>query len=372
MSVICLNTKLIPINFNPKSFFPFIIQRNMNISSEIISLPLDFKSHPFFFQTAIGNWLLAYVSTENNQLNFMMSDQSLNQQKTPANWKSRPEINKDTPDSYSKIKNITSLSMVYDNKGDLILVYSQLTAENLHALFISSSSNYGKQWEISLKISEEWTSWKTDHRPIILQVGFNVGKIICPIEDLQSGRVFMLISEDNAKSWHSSLFLEPTDSDKLEFHQNKTFNPSIIEDNIGNIHCFCHSSDSLNLYHAISSDSGNTWGEIYPITGLPIDLKCDYDVIYFNNQLSTNVGQKEVVLILGMQQIAEQYRLTVWASYDRGENFQEFWYDDRFSENSVEICRFFTDFEDQIHILVETESHSLKHYWGSFNSFKLD
>ncbi len=115
----------------------------MDIFSEKIRIPQNFKSNPVFLQSAVGNWIMGYIST-NKELLFQISEQKLGQSKISDRWKSRNSAIGEISGDVEVFSDVENFVLYYDNKGDLALFINRLNSEDFKALFSSLSSNYGR------------------------------------------------------------------------------------------------------------------------------------------------------------------------------------------------------------------------------------
>nr|WP_147664537.1 sialidase family protein [Candidatus Prometheoarchaeum syntrophicum]QEE17649.1 hypothetical protein DSAG12_03486 [Candidatus Prometheoarchaeum syntrophicum] len=309
-----------------------------------------------FIEFPHGEWFLSYITENKTQIRFMQKISD----KTP--W--TDEISQNSSEferTLTKFSQISKISLFFDNKGDLILLFNSLNSENLLDLFLLSSYNYGKSWEKEPQlISHEYTSWKLHSNPIILSKGIKMGNILIPIENELVKRSLVLISEDNRKNWHLSLYVEPDE----EFEDGKDIlgstSPVIIEEKNDNLRLLCWISNQKSIVSYVSSDFGATWYESDQFSQLNIEKNGDFDAI----RLKNNDGSySEKIFIIGAQQKKGKYQIVVWALEDNSPDIQVFWKNDVYYPSSPKFCQIYQDSCGRNHFLYKFEDEIVHHYW---------
>ena len=309
-----------------------------------------------FIEFPHGEWFLTYITENKTKIRFMLKKSG----KSP--W--TDEISQNSTEferTLTKFSQLSNISLLFDNKGDLILLFNSLNSENLLDLFLLSSFNYGKSWDKEPQlISHEYTSWKPHSNPIILSKGIKIGNILIPIENELVKRSLVIISDDNGKNWHLSLYVEPNE----EFEDGKeilgSYSPVIIEEKNDNLRLLCWISNQKSIVSYISSDFGATWYESDRFSQLNIDKNGDFDVIRLKNNDGT-ISEK--IIIMGAQKINDKYQIIVWISDDNSPDFQIFWKNDVSYPSPPKFCQIYEDSKRLIHFLFKFEDDTVHHYW---------
>ena len=232
---------------------------------------------------------------------------------SPADWDLNVVQNQNIPEFFQSVIHPETISSYFDNKGDLILFIDSNSEEQTELLMLESH-NYGKTWNPHL-ISPEFTDWKLAGDPIIIQTGLRYGNILIPIYDKNTNRSLTLFSEDNGRTWHQSLFVEPVlsqenttenlglDEEDMIFDPNLgTFSPHIAEMGEQHIALFCWIAQNpyLSLYQ--SSDLGATWHFWKHLSEMEIDRSAGYGVIGTNQPVFNQAAEDStwVVYLIGM------------------------------------------------------------------------
>jgi len=326
-----------------------------NFLFEIIELRDSNCTSFKFIEFPHGEWFLSYISE--NKIRFM-------EKKTEkSEWTHEiPQNSTDFDRTLSKYSKIFNISLFFDNKGDLILLYNNQNSENILDLFLLSSLNYGKSWEKEPKlISHDFSSWKLHSNPIILSNGIKIGNILIPVENTLVKRSLVIISDDNGKNWHISLYIEPNE----EFEDGKeilsSYSPVIIEEKENdNLRLLCWISNQKSIVNYISSDFGATWYESDKFSTLNIDRKGDFDATRLKNNDGTF---SDKIIILGSQNINNKYQITAWVLEDNSSKFNNYWKNDDFYPSPPEFCQIYQDSKGLNHFLYKFEDDIVHHYW---------
>ena len=315
-----------------------------------------------FIEFPHGEWFLAYISNKKKKIRFMekMADKSAWNNEIPQNLT-------DFSKFISKNSHISGISLFFDNKGDLILLYNILNSENLHDLFSISSYNYGKSWEQKPQlISHDYSSWKLHSNPIIIQKGINIGNILIPVENDLVKRSLVIISDDNGKNWHISLYIEPDEDfdnvNEEELEILGSYSPVIMEEKNDNLRILCWISNQDSIVSYLSSDFGATWHESDRFSWLNIDKEGSFDA----TRLKNNDGSfSEKMIILGSQKINIKYQIFAWVLEDNSPELQIFWKNDDFYQSPPKYCQIYQDSKGLIHFLYMVRGDFVYHYWNA-------
>jgi len=309
-----------------------------------------------FIEFPHGEWFLTFISDNNEKIRFMekKADKSVWTDEIPHNSTDFTKI-------FSKNPHISGISLFFDNKGDLNLLYNCLNSENLHELFLLSSNNYGKSWlQKPQLISHEYSSWKLHSNPILIQKGIKVGNILIPVENELVKRSLVIISDDNGKNWHISLYIEPDE----EFEEGKeilgSYSPVILEEKNDNLRLLCWISSQKSITSYISSDFGATWYESDRLSQLNIDRKGDFDATRLKNNDGT---YSDKIIILGSQKINEKFQITAWILKDNLPEFNIIWKNDDLYPFPPEYCQIFQDSKGLNHFLYKFKDDVVHHIW---------
>lgn len=256
-------------------------------------------------------------------LSYQLEQQQVQQPKEiTSNWTN--QIQK----QFSKLS-IRNISIMMDNKGDLIQFLSIISENQLLVLY-SESPRYGKDWSPFIRLNSTEQYWEIKNRGIILEYGQNLGRIIVPVYDLISNRIFMLFSQNNGRSWSSSLFIEPSLekldnfdevhgyqlADLLDQVKNQsnilhpgTYDPLVLEGPEGQLLCICRQSGERDLYYTKSFDSGETWDDLEICQTLKIDVNSPFDGITLRKSTKE---LSSIALIVGLSTINNQIRLALF------------------------------------------------------------
>ena len=313
-----------------------------------------------FIEFPHGEWFLTYISENKKEIRFM-------EKKTDKSaWTDEiPQNSTDFSRKISKYSHISGISLFFDNKGDLILLYNSLNSENLHDLFLISSYNYGKSWEEKPQlISHDYSSWKLHSNPILIQKGIKVGSIIIPVENELVKRSLVIISDDNGKKWHLSLYIEP-DEDFNNVNGNEleilgSYSPVILGEKNDNLRLLCWISNQNSIVSYISSDFGATWYESDRFSQLDINRKGDFDATRLKNNDGTF---SDKLIILGSQFINDKYQITAWILEDNSSEFEICWKDDDYYPTPPKSCQIYQDSKGSKHFLYKFKDDIVHHHW---------
>ena len=313
-----------------------------------------------FIEFPHGEWFLTYISDKKKKIRFM------EKKAEKSTW--TDEIPQNSPDfttSINKYLQISGISLFFDNKGDFILLFSNINSENLHDLFLISSHNYGKNWDEKPRlISHDFSSWKLHSNPILLQKGIKTGNILIPVENELVKRSLVIISDDNGKNWHLSLYIEPDeDSDNVNgdnLEILRSYSPVIIEEKNDNLRLLCRVSNQNSIVSYISSDFGATWYESDRFSQLNMDRKGDFDAIRLRND---NETFSDEIIILGSQKLNNKYQIAAWILEDNSSEFKVFWKDGEIYPSPPEFCQIYQDSKGLKHFLYKFEDDIVHHYW---------
>lgn len=208
--------------------------------------------------------------------------------------------------------------MFLDLKGNLELIYNYD-----HQIWKKESYNYGKTWNNSIKIEEEFRSWKFYNPPIYVKAG----RLLIPVHDSDSGRCMVMISEDLGKTWFSSVFIEiPEDigSDEIidsnceidEICQFKSKYPSIIHQSESLITVFIQTENLKHIHKANSKDLGETWSDTEPI-----NLPSSNNAINAIRLLNSSGNYTPNICIVFIDSNSPSNPLKVGFSDDNGDNW---------------------------------------------------
>ena len=327
---------------------------------EIIELR-DFDSKTFkFIEFPHREWFIAYGSANHKNINFL--------EKKTANSSWSIEIPQNDTDFFELTKidlNITDIALFFDNKGDLILLYNNLNSQNNHELFKVSSFSYGKKWDGPNVISHEFSSWKLHSNPILIQKGIKIGTFVVPVENEIVKRSFVIISEDNGKNWHISLYIEPNDELDHDYTDEKilgSYSPVVIEGYNDDLILFCKISGENIIQSFISYDYGMTWfkSEQFPI--FQIENQGDFDAIRLRNN-ENHESLSENILILGSIKIEEKYQI-IAKNFDlKSLELKEVWKYPTLYSSPPRSCQCFQDSSGMIHLLYNFGENKIYHYW---------
>ncbi len=313
-----------------------------------------------FIELPHGEWFLTFISDNNEKIRFM-------EKKTDKTaWTDEiPHNSTDFRGLISKYSHISGISLFFDNKGDLILLYNSLNSENLHDLFYLSSFTYGKSWlQNPQLISHDYSSWKLHSNPIIIQKGIKVGNILIPVENEIVKRSLVIISDDNGKKWHISLYIEPDeDIDNVKGNELVilgSYSPVILEEKNDNLRLLCWISNQNSIVSYLSSDFGATWYESNRFSQLNIDRKGDFDATRLKNNDGTF---SDNIIILGSQKINNKFQITAWILEDNSSEFEIFWKDDDFYPFPPKSCQIYQDSKGLTHFLYMFRNDIVHHYW---------
>ncbi len=309
-----------------------------------------------FIEFPHGEWFLTYITDKNKKIRFMekKSDKDA--------WTDEISQNsKDFDQFFNKYSQISAISLFFDNKGDLVLIFNSLNSENLLDLFLLSSYNYGKSWEHKPKlISHDFSSWKLHSNPILLSKGIKAGNILIPVENELVKRSLVIISDDNGKNWHLSLYIEPDE----EFEDGKeilgSYSPVILEEKNDNLRLLCWISNQKSITSYISSDFGSTWYESDRFSLLNIDKKGDFDATRLKDDDGTF---SDKIIILGSQKINNKYQITAWILEDNSSEFNIFWKDDKVYPSPPKYCQIYQDTKGLKHFLYKFKDDIVHHFW---------
>ena len=313
-----------------------------------------------FIEFPHGEWFLTYISDNNKKIRFMekKTEKSAWTDEIPQN---SPEFNR----FISKYLHISGISLFFDNKGDLIFLFNSLNSENLHDLFILSSHNYGKSWKEEPRlISHEFSSWKIHSNPILIQKGIKVGSILIPVENELVKRSLAIISDDNGKNWHLSLYIEPDEEfDNVNGNDSEilgSYSPVILVEKNDNLRLLCWVSNQNSIVSYLSTDFGATWHESEKFSQLNMDKVGDFDAIRLRNDDETF---SDKIIIIGSQKINDKYQITAWVLEDNSSKFNIFWKDDDLYPSPPEFCQIYQDSKGLEHFLYMFKDEIVHHFW---------
>ena len=303
-----------------------------------------------------GEWFLSYISDNKKKIRFMEKKSEISE------WTHEiPQNSTDFDRALNKYSNISNISLFFDNRGDLILLFNNQNSDNIFDLFLLSSHNYGKNWEKEPKlISHDFSSWKLHSNPIILSKGIKFGNILIPVENTLVKRSLVIISDDNGKNWHLSLYIDPDE----EFEERKeilgSYSPVILEEKNDNLRLLCWISNQKSITSYNSSDFGSTWYESDRFSQLNIDRKGDFDA----TRLKNNDGSfSDKIIILGSQKINEKFQITAWILEDNSPEFNIFWKNDELYPFTPEYCQIYQDSKGLNNFLYKFKDNVVHHIW---------
>ncbi len=311
-----------------------------------------------FIEFPHGECFLTYISDNKKKIRF------LEKKLEKSAWTDEiPQNSTDFNRLISKYSHISGISLFFDNKGDLILLYNSLNSENLHDLFLISSYNYGKSWEHEPQlISHDYSSWKLHSNPIVLQKGIKAGNILIPVENDLVKRSLVIISDNNGKNWHLSLYIEPDEGfvNEKEFEILGSYSPVILEEKNDNLRLLCWISNQNSIVSYTSSDFGATWYESDKFSQLNIDRIGEFDATRLKNNDGTH---SDKIIILGSRMINDNYQMIAWILEDKSSEFEIFWKDDYLYSSPPKFCQIYQDSKGLKHFLYKFNDDVVHHYW---------
>ncbi|MHA1648496.1 MAG: sialidase family protein [Promethearchaeota archaeon] len=339
-----------------------------------------------FVQLPNGDWLLQFISRNANKFQFMKKRHESNgwnldiphnlhyknnhKNKTINNNDTESDVKSDA-ESGEKIKDFT---LFYDNKGDLICLFNVSSEDNPYYLYQTISSNYGKNWSTPINISQEFESWRIHSSPILLKNISHLGNFIVPVENPLLNRTLILLSKNNAKSWHFSLFVEPPEDEKEEkaLSDNEmisgTHSPIIFEGENEKIVMLCRSVDHTKFYRSESNDLGMTWSESEEQFIADFAPKGAIDGLKLNkskkNDEKAAVSPSNFVILGSVHDENKSgHYMQLWKSADEGYIFNKIWQSSEKLNEPCPNCQVYQDNQDCVHLLYKTPQGNIHHNW---------
>jgi hypothetical protein len=271
-----------------------------------------------------------------------------------------PEYNDLAPDA---------CEIFVDNRGSVQLF---ATFAKNHLLF-SESSKYGKDWTPFVHINNEETAGFITGKPVLVEQTLYVGRIILPVEHPIYPRAAALISQDNGKTWHQSLYIEPEEDDEVDqFTDNNessiqmgTKNPVMIEEKDNKIRVFFVQSQRPQLFTTLSEDLGETWNIPEVMTELPIDITAPFDAITLHGK-SGELSSKQLLAALSLKYTSDSDQnikqdLIVYIREGKQTQFMSV-FGFQLDELLISAVKILEDDHKHIHIIALSNLNKIIHY----------
>ena len=336
---------------------------------ESIKLPEKIKASLITVETSHGDLCLGYIEMKSQKLSWLIKPPN------QSTW-SIPEINEE---EFVKSKNLLptmeKVVAILDNKADFHIFFTQKQKTRALSLWTAVSHNYGRTWTEITQLSDELQEWDVFSSPIIIQNGLYVNRFVVPYTDLGTQRSAFLISQDNGKTWGSSLYLEPHEEAGMldDDLSGGTLHPTIIENLDGHLRSFFHVLNWPKLYTAISPDLGETWSEATHIEDvITIDPTKAYDI----KKIIDKTGQLTPLIVIcgwvsndqsGKKHSDEksvdgkQGELKLFYSIEDGATLESVQTLYAGSYSSSLICHLFQDSAADLHIMYSIDQQSITH-----------
>jgi len=334
-----------------------------NISSknqETIDVPIQIKPSFITLESSQGDLLLGVIDANSHKLTWMSKAQN------QVKWIFQKEQDKET----TQLPPLEKIVALFDNKADFHIFFTKHQNQGSHSLWMAISHNYGRTWHDMKQLSDEIQDWDVFTSPIIIQNGLYVNRFVLPYTDQSVQRSAFLISQDNGKTWGSSLYLEPHEEagmldDELS---GGTLYPSIIENLDGHLRAYFHVINWPKIYSSTSPDLGETWSESSHMEQIEIDPSKPYDMIKL---LAKDGDLTTGVLLCGWNpdrsasdtavktNIENEFKLLV--SMDEGNSFEtiKILYSGQYNANFG--CHLVQDTNREIHIFYSTDPLKIIH-----------
>jgi hypothetical protein len=269
--------------------------------------------------------LFSYFSSKEKQMCFFKLEEE-KWKEFKSNWN---EINKIERGAIQ----IHQAIYLMDNRGHLQQYFS-FTSQNKNVIKLLDSPKYGKQWTDVRIITPEDQNWILYGKPVLLQQGLWMGRILCPVFDQTLNRVFCLYSQDNGLTFNQSLFIEPNedldqesntigeDEQDEDWTLTGTHDPRIIECPEEKLLCFCRQTEQSGIFISSSYDFGETWDEVQKIPSLEHITKDGFDVI---NLKRKNGDLSNIILFIGVTQYGNVKQLKLFSTHSNTTEFEEKW-----------------------------------------------